>query len=222
MTQIALPLARRVGAIAAAGYAAASLTYAVLLVVGLASLPSPDAAIGDPIFSLLEILILLMVPLVVAIFCAIHALAPADARAASLAAVIFAGLLAGVTAVVHFSILTLSRQPEFAELAIASRLFAFEWPSLAYALDILAWDVFFALAVLFAIPAIGPGPFARSIRWGLGISGALALAGLLGVVMGDMQVRNIGILGYVGTFTVTAVLLSLHFRGFKHQLRPGT
>jgi len=32
-------------------------------------------------------------------------------------------------------------------------------------------------------------------------SGVLALAGLSGVVVGDMQLRNIGIVGYVGVFS---------------------
>ncbi len=42
-------------------------------------------------------------------------------------------------------------------------------------------------------------------------SGVLALAGLSGVVVGDMQVRNIGIVGYVGVFPVVAALLAVLF-----------
>ena len=43
-------------------------------------------------------------------------------------------------------------------------------------------------------------------------SGVLALAGLIGVVAGDMQLRNIGIVGYVGCFVVTALLAVLFYR----------
>jgi hypothetical protein len=32
---------------------------------------------------------------------------------------------------------------------------SFKWPSVSYALTILAWDVFFALSVLFAAPVFG-------------------------------------------------------------------
>jgi hypothetical protein len=42
-------------------------------------------------------------------------------------------------------------------------------------------------------------------------SGVLALAGLSGVVAGDMQLRNIGIVGYVGVFLVVVALLAVLF-----------
>ena len=38
-----------------------------------------------------------------------------------------------------------------------------------------------------------------------------ALAGLSGVVVGNMQLRNIRIVGYVGVFLVVAVLLAVLF-----------
>jgi len=42
-------------------------------------------------------------------------------------------------------------------------------------------------------------------------SGLLSLAGLSGVVAGDMQLRNIGIVGYVGVLRVVAALLAIWF-----------
>jgi hypothetical protein len=42
-------------------------------------------------------------------------------------------------------------------------------------------------------------------------SGILAFAGLSGVVVGDMQFRNIGIIGYAGVFPVVALLLGALF-----------
>jgi hypothetical protein len=44
----------------------------------------------------------------------------------------------------------------------------------------------------------------------------LALGGLTGVITGDMQLRNIGIAGYVGVFPVAAALLALLF----HRAAP--
>jgi hypothetical protein len=91
-------------------------------------------------------------------------------------------------------------------------LLSFKWPSVAYALDILAWDVFFAVSVLFAAPVFGDGRLATSIRVSMIASGVLALAGLSGVVVGDMQLRNIGIVGYAGVFPVAALLLAILFQ----------
>jgi hypothetical protein len=91
-------------------------------------------------------------------------------------------------------------------------LLSFEWPSVAYALDILAWDVFFALSVLSAAPVFRGSRLATSVRVSLIASGVLALAGLSGVVVGDMGLRSIGIFGYAGVFPVAALLLALLFQ----------
>ncbi|HCU35823.1 MAG TPA: hypothetical protein DGT21_10320, partial [Armatimonadetes bacterium] len=49
------------------------------------------------------------------------------------------------------------------------------------------------------------------VRWMMIASGVLALAGLIGVLTGSMQLRNIGIVGYVGVFLVVVVLLAVFF-----------
>jgi hypothetical protein len=69
-------------------------------------------------------------------------------------------------------------------------VFSFEWPSVAYALDILAWDVFFALSMLFAAPVFSGSRLSAWIRALMVASGSLALVGLSGVVAGDMRLRN--------------------------------
>src|SRR3954468_17203500 len=87
------------------------VAYAVTLAVGLSSLESPQQPIGDPMFTILEVLIIIMMPAMVALMVAVHAWAPMHAKTLSLTSVVFMGLLAGVTSIVHFVILTLSRQP---------------------------------------------------------------------------------------------------------------
>jgi len=84
-------------------------------------------------------------------------------------------------------------------------------PSVAYALDILAWDVFFAFSMLFAASAFKGRRLAAWIRALMIASALLCLAGLSGVAAGDMQLRNIGIIGYVPVFLVVAVLLAILF-----------
>jgi len=193
------------------------VAYAGTLAVGFLSLKSPQQPIGDPMFSILEFLIIVMMPVMVTLMVAVHAWAPSRAKTLSLTAVVFMGLLAGVTCSLHFVILTVSRQAAFAGQSWLPLLLSFKWPSVAYALDVLAWDFFFPLSMFFAAPVFGGSRLATSIRVLMIASGVLALAGLSGVVVGDMQLRNIGIIGYVVVFLVVAGLLAVLF----YRTRPG-
>ena len=203
--------ARRLGLYSSIATAVLIVAYAVTLVIGFMSLQSPDEPIGDPMFTILEVLILALMPAMVGLMVAVHAWASERFKALSLVAVTFMGLLAVVTCSVHFVVLTLSRNAAFAGQPWAPLFLSFKWPSVAYALDILAWDIFFPLSVLFAAPALVGSRLADWTRVLMIVSGVLALAGLSGVVFGDMQLRNIGILGYVGVFLVVAVLLAALF-----------
>lgn len=197
--------------VSAVGTAVLNAVYVVTLAAGLLSLQSPLQPIGDPLFAILEVLIILMMPLMVALMVAVHAWAPARAKVFSLLALVFMSLLAGLTCSVHFVILTVGRHAEFSEIAGMPLLLSFKWPSVTYALDILAWDVFFALSALCAAPVFSGNRVATSIRVLLALSGAMALAGLSGVFAGDMQLRNIGIVGYAGVFPVAALMLAILF-----------
>jgi hypothetical protein len=208
--------ARSLGIFSAAATVILLVAYAVTLAVGLASLESAQQPIGDPMFTILEVLIIIMMPVMVALMVAVHAWAPVHAKALSLISLVFMGLLAGVTCSLHFVILTLSRQPEFTGQPWLPLVFSFSWPSVAYALDILGWDVFFALSMLFAAPVFRGSRLAAWIRVLMIASAVLALAGLSGIVIGDMQLRNIGIVGYVGVFLVVAALLAALF----YRARP--
>src|SRR5215212_11656566 len=106
--------ARSLGIFSAAVTVILLVAYTVTLTVGLASLESPDQPIGDPMFTILEVLIISIMPAMVALMVAVHAWAPTHAKTLSLTSLVFMGMLAGMTSIVHFCILTLSRQPEFA------------------------------------------------------------------------------------------------------------
>jgi hypothetical protein len=203
--------ARSLGIFSAAATVILLVAYAVTLGVGLASLESPQQPIGDPMFTILEVLIIVMMPVMVALMVAVHAWAPMQAKTLTLTSLVFMGLLAGVTSVVHFCVLTLSRQPEFTEQPWLPLVLSFNWPSVVYALDILGWDVFFPLSMLFAALVFQGSRLAAWIRVLMTASGVLSLAGLSGAVAGDMQLRNIGIVGYVGVFLVVAALLAVLF-----------
>lgn len=203
--------ARRLGVVSATATAGLSLAYAITLVAGLLSLTSPDQPIGDPYFPLLELLILLIAPVMVTVMIAVQAWAAPEATVYSVGGLMFMVLMAGTTSSVHFVVLTLSRHPRFADQSWAPLVLEFQWPSVVYALDILAWDVFFPLAVLCAAPVMRGSRLAAAIRVLLILSGVLALGGLSGVIAGDMGLRNIGILGYAVVFPVATAMLAALF-----------
>jgi hypothetical protein len=188
-----------------------SVVYAVTLILGLLSLKSPLDPIGDPYFTLLELLILLMAPLMVVSMVAVHNYAPPESKAYSLTALVFMVLLAGLTACVHFVILTVSRQIEAAGFTWAPLFFSFKWPSVFYTLDILAWDIFFPLAMLFAVPVFKKGGLEAALRTLMVVSAILSFAGLIGVPLANMSYRNIGILGYAGVAPIVFLLLGILF-----------
>lgn len=205
--------ARLTGIISAALILVAGLAYAVVLGLGFASLTAKNQPMGDPFFTLLEVLILLLAPAMVALMAAVNALSAHETKVLSLVALIFAGMMATITCAVHFMILTLSGQPGFTNGAVVDSFLAFRWPSVVYALDILSWDVFFALSMLFAAPIFSGAGINRAIRISMIISGVVALAGLIGVALDDMTLRNVGIAGYLGAFLVVdGLLLTLFLR----------
>lgn len=212
---------RAIGTAAAWAVFFLGVMYAVTTVLGFLSLKSPQDPIGDPYFTIMELLIVLMAPLMVVSMVAVHAYAPAEVKVYSLTALCFMILLAGITSSVHFVILTVSRQIEAAGLPSVPLLLSFKWPSVVYTLDILAWDWFFALSMLFAAPVFKGGRLELMVRVLMIISGVLSLAGLIGVPLADMQVRNIGIIGYAVVTLVVFPLLGIVF-GRTQPVREDT
>jgi hypothetical protein len=159
----------------------------------------------------MEVLIIAISPATVALTVALHAWAPQQRKSLALAAVAFMSMSAVVTCAVHFSILTLSSHPAFAGQEWARLVFSFEWPSIAYALDILAWDVFFPLSAFFAATTVQGNGLAGVVRRLLFASAALGFTGLLGVAVDNMQLRNLGIIGYAVLFPIAAAFLASLF-----------
>lgn len=182
--------------------------YAIVTTLGLISLDSSDDPIGDPYFTVMELLILLIAPCMMISMAALHQVTVREKKIWSLTALIFMILMTGITSGVHSIILIVSPQLDHSQLWVQS-VFRFEWPSVVYALDILAWDWFFALSMLFVVPVFRGNGYEKIIRYLFLISGVLSYAGLLGVYTGDMNIRNIGIIGY-GVIAPTGFL----FLGF--------
>ena len=141
---------------------------------------------------------------------AVHGYTPPDRKTDSLIALAFMILVAGTTSAVHFAQLTALRQLGAAGIV---------WPSPAYAVELLAWNFFLGLSLLFAAPVFDHGGLERRIRRGLLVSAVLCLAGVIGPAVGNMRLQLIGVLGYAGVLPVVCFMLS---RLFRSDPRPRT
>jgi hypothetical protein len=188
--------ARTVGRYAAFGVFVVGVLYAIVTGLGFLSLESADYPIGDPYFTIMELLIIVIVVLMLAAMVSVQQIAQPTRRIYGMFATICMAMMAGITSSLHFVILTVGKDLEATGERWVPLVTSFEWPSVVYALDILAWDWFFALSMLSgALVFQGPG-LARRVRILMLVSGALSLAGLIGVPLSNMQYRNIGIIGY--------------------------
>ncbi len=187
---------RNIGAFACRTTFVAGIIYAITTVLGFLSLNSNDEPIRDPWFAAMEILTILIAFLMVISMAAVHYYAAQGYKIFSLAALLFMMMMVGITSSVHFVLLTAGRSIDAAVFNNFPWLFSFKWPSVVYALDVLAWDWFFALSMFLAAPVFNTGKLEKMVRMLMVVCGCLSLAGLAGAPLKNMQVRNIGIVGY--------------------------
>jgi hypothetical protein len=200
----------RLGAWSASAICVLGVAYLVTLAVGFASvgLATP---IVDPVLAVMEVLTLLSGPVLVVLMAAVHAYAAPKYKVHGLVAFAFMVLMAGLTSSVHFVELTAVRQSATASLT---------WPSTAYALELLAWDLFLGLSLLFAAPVFTAGKLEGAVRVGFYVAGTLCLVGILGPTSGDMRLQFIAVVGYAGVLPAVCLLLALLFRRSWHAAPP--
>jgi hypothetical protein len=128
-------------------------------------------------------------------------------------------VVAALTMTVHFVELVVARRIQPATVPGFARIFGFQWPSMQYAVDVAAWDLFLGVSLLFAA-AVFAGRRHRAARIGLLASGALCLAGLIGPATDQLGWRGIGIFGYAVVFPITCLAISRAFR--RTPLSPTT
>jgi hypothetical protein len=194
--------------------------YIVVFVVGFADLGNTSDPLPDPYLAIAEVIILVMAPIMVALMLAIHHCAPPQAKPFTQVALGWMLAAACFTTVVHFVELTVARHIDPSTFPGYARIFDFAWPSTFYAIDIVAWDVFFGLALLFAVPAFAHRSDATLVRRGLITSGSLCLIGLIGPFANVLGWRTIGILGYTVVFGLTCLPLGRSFKGDTPRGQP--
>lgn len=186
------------------------VAYALTLAVGLASAGLVKPIVG-PVLAVMEVLTLVSAPLIVIMMAAVHSFAPPEYKTHSSIALAFAILVAGLTSAVHFVGLTALRQLGSAGI---------QWPSALYALELLAWDVFLGLSLIFAAPVFQGGGLRRAVRVTMFGAGGLSLAGTVGPAIGDLRWQRLGVLGYGVVFPVTCLLLAIVFRHSSTRSGP--
>ena len=165
--------------------------------------------IVDPILAIMEVLTLISAPLMVIVMAAIHTYASVDRKVYGLIALAFAIVFAAMTSAVHFVELTAVRQKGPGGMV---------WPSAAYAVELLAWNLFLGLALLFAAPVFGGSGLERRVRRGLLISGALCVTGIVGPAVGSMRLQLVGVLGYAVGLPVVCFMLARLFRSDRDHI----
>ena len=191
----------RLGMWSAIGLFMIGVFYAITVAIGIyeSGFAKP---IVDPILAIMEILTLVAAPLLVILMSTIHSTASLDLKAYSSIALAFMILVAGLTSSVHFIGLTALRQTGMEGIV---------WPSILYAVELLAWDVFLGLSLLFAAPVFQGKGLKRKIRITLIITGVLCIAGTLGPVTGDMRLQFISVLGYGVVMPVVWLMIAKDF-----------
>jgi hypothetical protein len=179
------------------------IAYIGPLTVGFAT-RGMSAPIVDPLLAIMEVLTMVAAPLMLVMMLAIHERAPDDRRIAGTIALAFMTLMTGLTTAVHFVELTALRQLGSAGLA---------WPSVPYALELLAWDIFLGLSLVFASFTFEATGRDRIARRGLLLCGVLCLAGVTGPVVGDMRLQLVGVFGYAVVLPIVCLFLSRLFGG---------
>ena len=178
------------------------LCYIAALIIGFAT-RGLSAPIADPLLAIMEMLTLIAAPFMLVMMAAIHGRAPAERKTLGALAFAFMTLTTGTTSAVHFVNLTATRQ-------LGSGLLV--WPSPAYALELLAWDVFLGLSLVFAALTFKSSGRETRVKRALLVCGLLCLTGAVGPAVGSMRLQLIGVFAYGGLLPVVGLLLSGIFR----------
>ncbi len=142
---------------------------------------------------------------------AAHAYASPETKACGLAALALTSIVAAVTGGIHFFRLVVERRLEPPSAAEWAPLLSFRWPSVAFALDLLVWDLFLGLALLLTAPIFQGGGPAAAARRTLRLGGALCLVGFLGPATGDLRLQCIAIPGYAFVYPIACLWMTMAF-----------
>ena len=161
----------------------------------------------EPYFAIAEVLTIISAIMLVILAASIHAWASTNVKIYSLLGLGWMFVMAGITITVHISELTVARQLDRTARVSLSQVFDFEWPSLLYGIEFVAWHVGLGLSAIFLALVFKRGKRELIVKSGLLFVGFLCLLGLVGPAVGNMNWRLIGVFGYVVVLPITCIVL---------------
>lgn len=188
-----------------------SLAYVPAMLAGFSANGGFDHPVEDPYLAVMELLILPLAICLVVVFAAVHLFAPPSRQILGISSLALLTVMAGITCSVHIVALTVGHQTDRTTLPGYDRLFSWTWPSVIFALDIVAWDFFLGIALILAAFVFRGAGLPALVRRGLLLSGVLCLVGLIGAPLGNMSLRNVGIAGYAVVLPVVLLVLARLF-----------
>lgn len=157
------------------------------------------------------VITLLTVPTLVVLFSAIKCV-PGRGGVLGTLGVNFAVLFAAVVSINRFVQLTVIRQappgPSSADLA---RFLPYSTGSVMFALEMLGWGFFIALAAMFVAPLFSGDRLQLAIRWSLVAFGVLSLLSVVGFATGT-ALTMAGFVAWGPLLLAIAVMLAVYFR----------
>jgi hypothetical protein len=186
------------------------LVYFGLVLTALASGNFPPAG---RLQTLLNVGILLSMPAMVLLWATIHQVTPAGKRAFSLGSLVFVAILSTLTSINRYNALTVV--PQATAMGVSEGLewfLPYGWPSIMFAMEVLAWGGYFGLACLCLAPAFGGKGLKKAIFWTLIANGGLSLAALLGQLLQNFPLSALGVLAWGPGFILLAALWARWFK----------
>jgi hypothetical protein len=129
-------------------------------------------------------------------------------------AFVFMAVVCAISSVNWFvQLLIVSRITRAGESVLLALLDVRNGISLMYAMEHLAWGVFYGFAAILAAMAISGGKLETWIRWLFAAGGALSLIHVVGITTGNSALGYLGYVAWGILLPVTTALLVVRYRG---------
>jgi hypothetical protein len=203
-----------------------SVILAVLAIVYLATLAvyfSTEGFVFPPsatVQTVAGVITFLTVPVMVVLFSAIREV-PGSRGMLGTISLSFTVLFAAVVSMNRFVQLTVIRQaPQGAATPDLARFLPYSTDSVMFAMEMLGWGFFMALATLAAAPLFGGDRLGRALRWVLVAFGVLSLLSVVGYATQTLLTMA-GFLAWGPGLVALGVLLALRFRAERRMAETG-